>query len=213
VIVAIDGPAASGKGTLAKRLARELGFAHLDTGKIYRAVGRAVLEAGGDPGDAAAAVAAARALDPASLDDPALGADEVAAAASQVAVIPEVRAALLDFQREFAHRPPGGAPGAVLDGRDVGTVVCPDADVKLWVAASAKVRAERRHKELQGRGEARIYARVLAEIEERDKRDSERAVAPLKPAEDAIRIDTSEMDPDAVLAAALAHIDAVRAAP
>jgi cytidylate kinase len=206
--ITIDGPAGAGKGTLAVRLAARLGFAHLDTGKLYRAVGLAVLHAGGDPADAAAAVAAARALDAAAiaagaLADPELAGDRAAAAASKVAAIPAVRQALLDFQRDFAAHPPGGAAGAVLDGRDTGTVVCPGAPAKFFVTASAEVRAERRHKELLARGEASIYARVLAEIRERDERDSSRAVAPLKPAADACLIDTSAMDADAVLATAL----------
>ena len=204
--VAIDGPAASGKGTLARDIASHFGYAHLDTGKLYRGVGLAVLAASGDPADPDAAVAAARALDPQALADPALAGDEAAQAASVVAAIPAVRAALLDFQRTFAGQPPGGAGGAVLDGRDTGTVVCPDADVKFFVTASSEVRAERRHKELLARGEPSIYARVLADIEERDRRDSTRAVAPLRPAPDAILIDTSALDAAAVLDAALAHL-------
>lgn len=209
--ITVDGPAASGKGTLARRLAARFGFAHLDTGKLYRAVGLAVLRAGGDPGDEAAAVAVARALDAGAvaagaLDDPELEGDDAARAASLVAAIPAVRTALLDFQRAFAADPPAGAAGAVLDGRDTGTVVCPDAPIKFFITASAEVRAERRHKELMGRGEASIYARVLADLKERDARDSERAVAPMKAADDALIIDTSAMDADAALAAALDHI-------
>lgn len=206
MIITIDGPAASGKGTLARAIARHYGYAHLDTGKLYRAVGLAVLARGGDPADAAAAAAAARALDPGELDDPALAGDGVAQAASIVAAIPQVRAALLDFQRTFARQPPDGAAGAVLDGRDTGTVVCPDAAVKFFVTASAEVRAERRHKELLARGEPSIYERVLADIEERDRRDSTRAVAPLRPAPDAALIDTSALDAAAVLSTALAHL-------
>jgi cytidylate kinase len=207
MIVAVDGPAASGKGTLARRLARHLGFAHLDSGKLYRAVGHAVLAAGGDPEDAAAATRAAKSLTPAALEDPALLSDAVAAAASKVAAIPCVRAVLLRFQQEFAENPPDGAPGAVIDGRDIGTVVCPGAAVKLFVTADVAVRAERRHKELIGRGEPIIYARVLQDLKERDARDSNRAVAPLRPACDAKMLDTSRMDPDAVFAAALAYIE------
>ena len=206
-VIAIDGPAASGKGTLAKRLAQHFGFAHLDTGKIYRAVGLAVLKAGADPDDAAAAEAAARALQPGALDDPELSSDEAAAAASRVAALSAVRQALLAFQRRFAEHPPDGAPGAVLDGRDVGTVVCPDAQVKLFVTASPEIRAERRHKELLSRGQASIYARVLEEIRERDARDSGRAAAPLRQAEDAFPLDTSAMGPDAAFAAALAFVE------
>ncbi len=210
-IITIDGPAGCGKGTLARRLAERLGYAHLDTGRLYRAVGLAVLRSGNDPDDVQTAVAAARALDAAgiaagALDDPELSGDRAAAAASKVAAIPEVRAALLDFQRAFAVAPPAGAKGAILDGRDTGTVVCPDAPLKLFINASAEVRADRRHKELLARGEASIYARVLAEIKERDERDSTRAVAPLKPAGDARLIDTSSMDADAVLEAALEYI-------
>ncbi len=205
-VIAIDGPAASGKGTLAKRLAAHFGFAHLDTGAIYRAVGRKVLRGGGDPADPAVATAAAAALSPEELHDPALRTDEVAQAASKVAAIDGVRAALLDFQRRFAAHPPGGAAGAVLDGRDVGTVVCPDADVKLYVVASDEVRAMRRVKELQGRGLDAIHAAVLRDMQARDARDRERSIAPLKPAEDAVTLDTSDMDADAVFDTALAII-------
>jgi cytidylate kinase len=207
MIIAVDGPAASGKGTLARRLAGHLGYAHLDSGKLYRAVGYAVLSAGGDPDDATAAVRAAKSLTAAMLDDPALLDDKVAAAASKVAAIPDVRAALLRFQQDFAKNPPSGAPGAVIDGRDIGTVVCPEAEVKFFVTADVAVRAERRHKELIARGETIIYARVLQDLKERDARDSNRAVAPLRPARDAIRLDTSQMDPDAAFAAALAYIE------
>ena len=208
MIVAVDGPAASGKGTIARRLAAHLGYGYLDTGKLYRAVGKAVLDAGQDPDDPAAAVRAAKALDPTMLDDPALGADDVAAAASKVAAISCVRAALLKFQQDFAAAPPGGAKGAVLDGRDIGTVVCPDAEVKIFVTADVAVRADRRHKELIGRGEDSIYAQVLQDLKERDARDSDRAVAPLRPACDAETLDTSDLDPDAAFAAALAYIEA-----
>ncbi|MEX2616010.1 MAG: (d)CMP kinase [Alphaproteobacteria bacterium] len=192
MIVAVDGPAASGKGTLARRLADELGLAYLDTGKIYRAVGYRVLAAGGDPADPEAALAAARALDSSDLSDPALAGDDAADAASKVAVMPAVRDALMAFQRDFAARP----PGAVLDGRDIGTVVCPDADVKLFVTADVETRAERRHKELLDRGEASIYARVLQALADRDTRDRSRSTAPMKAADDAVIVDTTTMDAD-----------------
>ncbi len=203
MIIAIDGPAASGKGTLSRRLAEALGFAHLDTGKLYRAVGHAVQQAGQDPSDAEAAEQAARALDVSRLSHPDLTLDHVADAASKVAAIPGVRRALLDFQRGFAQTPPGGAKGAVLDGRDIGTVICPDAPVKFYVTADVETRAQRRHKELLDRGEASIYARVLEELQARDERDRNRADAPLKAADDAITLDTSAMSPDAVLDRAL----------
>ena len=153
MIVAIDGPSASGKGTLSKRLAAHLGFAHLDTGKLYRAVGMMVLHGGGDPADESVALQAAKSLEPAILADPELGGDIAAVAASKVAAIPSVRDLLLQFQRHFAAVPPGGLKGAVLDGRDIGTVVCPEAEVKLYVTANTDIRAERRHKELVGYGE------------------------------------------------------------
>lgn len=208
VIVAIDGPAAAGKGTLSKRVALAYGFAHLDTGALYRAVGVSVLRAGGDPADADAAARAARALRPDDgiLNDPALRSDEAAQAASKVAAVPEVRAALLDFQRRFAATPPGGAPGAVLDGRDVGTVVCPNADAKLFVTASVEVRAERRLKELRERGIPAIPSDVLEDMKARDARDSQRTVAPLRPAADAFVLDTSALDADQAFAAATAFI-------
>jgi cytidylate kinase len=209
MIIAVDGPAASGKGTLARRIARHMGFAHLDTGRLYRAVGLAVIRADRDPADPEAAEAAARALDPAVLDDPALAGDDAAQAASKVAAIPQVRAALLAFQRAFAERPPDGSAGAVLDGRDIGTVVCPGADIKFFVTASPEVRAERRHKELLNRGEDSIYARVLQDLRERDARDSTRSIAPLEPAEDAIVLDTTDMDADAAFVTAARHIEAV----
>jgi cytidylate kinase len=199
VIVAVDGPAASGKGTLARRLASRLGLAYLDTGLLYRAVGLAVLRAGGDPADARAAVAAAQALDPQALGDPALREDAAAQAASVVAAIPAVRSQLLDFQRKFSQTP----GGAVLDGRDIGTVVCPDADAKLFVTASLEARAARRLKELRERGVEAIHSRVLGDMQERDARDSQRAVSPLVPAADAYVLDTTDLDADAALAKAL----------
>lgn len=208
LIIAIDGPAASGKGTLARRVARALGFAHLDTGSLYRAVGVLVLRADKDPADPVAAAQVARALKPDSaiLDDPDLRTDEAAQAASKVAVVPEVRAALLDFQRSFALTPPGGAPGAVLDGRDVGTVVCPDANAKLFVTASVEVRAQRRLKELQERGIPAIPSDVLEDMKARDARDSQRVIAPLVPADDAYLLDTSAMNADEAFTAAIAFI-------
>ena len=206
MIIAIDGPAASGKGTLARRIARHFGFAYLDTGLLYRAVGLALLRQGEDPANPGAAEAAARTVALSQLRDPALKSDEVGSAASQVAAIPAVRAALLALQRGFAHCPPGGEKGAVLDGRDIGTVICPDADVKLYVTATPEVRAERRHKELLARGVDSIYARVLKELSERDARDTARRTAPLRPAPDALVLDTSGLDADQAFAAAVEYI-------
>jgi cytidylate kinase len=206
MIVAIDGPAAAGKGTLARRLAEHLELAYLDTGLLYRAVGFQVLEAGADPEDAAAAEKAAQSLDSGHFDNPALRTDGVASAASKVSAIPGVRAALLAFQRSFAAHPPGGQKGAVLDGRDIGTVVCPEAAAKLFVTASVEVRAERRLKELRERGEEAIHARVLQDMKERDARDSGRDASPLVPADDALVLDTSDLNADAVFATALDYI-------
>lgn len=206
MIIAIDGPAAAGKGTLARRLAAHLGFAYLDTGLLYRATGKKVLQTGADPADAEAAEAVARDLRAADLEAEGLRTDDVANAASKVASMPPVRAALLDFQRRFAADPPPPAKGAVLDGRDIGTVVCPDADVKLFVTASDEVRAERRAKELREAGHDVITARVLQEMKERDARDRARDVAPLVAAEDAVEIDTSGLDADQVFETALAIV-------
>jgi cytidylate kinase len=197
IIVAIDGPAAAGKGTLARRLAAEFGLAYLDTGSLYRAVAAKLLASGGDPGDGAAAAATAAGLTPADLERPDLRAEGVGEAASRVSAIPGVRKALLAFQRDFARCPPAGKRGAVLDGRDIGTVVCPDACAKLFVTASPEERARRRHEELLGRGEASIYARVLQDMQARDARDAQRDAAPLKPADDAEVLDTSELDVEA----------------
>ena len=210
MIVAIDGPSASGKGTLARRLAEALDFAYLDTGMLYRATGAAVLAAGADPGEAAAAVEAARALELSDLDRAGLRGEAVAQAASIVAVMPGVRGALLGLQRGFAAVPPGGKAGAVLDGRDIGTVVCPEAEVKIFVTASLEGRARRRHKELLERGEASIYARVVQEMRARDRRDSERAAAPLRPAPDAVVLDTNELDAGDAFRAALEIVDSRR---
>ena len=202
LIIAIDGPAASGKGTLARRLAARFGLAHLDTGRLYRATGLAVLDAGGDPADPVAAEKAARNLDLSRLTSSRLRDEDVGRAASLVAAIPAARAALLDVQRRFAQHPPqvgnSAAKGAVLDGRDIGSVVCPDATVKLFLVASAESRAERRVKELRQGGAAAIYDAVLQDMRERDARDSERRVAPLAAAPDAITIDTTLLDAEQV---------------
>ena len=193
--VAIDGPAAAGKGTISKAVAAHFGFAHLDTGLPYRAVGAKVL-AGADT------VAAARALDPVDLEDDSLRTPEVAQAASEVAVIPEVRAALVAFQKDFARR----EGGAVLDGRDIGTVICPDAEVKLFVTASAECRAERRWQELRAKGMDVALETVIADVMARDERDSSRATAPLAAAGDAVVIDTSDLSIEEAVAEAVAVI-------
>ncbi len=206
MIIAIDGPAAAGKGTLARRLADRFDLALLDTGLLYRAVGMKVVRGGGDAGDAEAAARMARDLTAADLAAPDLRDDVAANAASKVAAVPAVRAALLDYQRNFATNPPEGKKGAILDGRDIGTVVCPDADVKLFVTASVEVRAERRLKELRERRLEAIHSRVLQDMKERDARDGGRDVAPLVAAEDSFVLDTSDLDADAVLAAALGFI-------
>jgi len=202
VIIAVDGPAASGKGTLARRLARHFGLNYLDTGSLYRAVAFRALAAGADPADPDAAVAAAKQVEPRDLDDPRLRDDKVAQAASVVAAIPGVRAALLAFQREFARR----GKGAVLDGRDIGTVVCPDADAKVFLTATVEARAFRRFKELQAAGGAAIYERVLQDMKLRDARDRERRTAPLQRASDAFELDTTALDADAAFAAVLRYI-------
>jgi cytidylate kinase len=197
-VIAIDGPAASGKGTLASRLAEHLGFAHLDTGALYRATAFLVLDQAGDPADPVVAAKAAGLVHPRLLSDPRLRGEAVSAAASVVASIPVVRQTLLDLQRNFAAHPPKPAKGAILDGRDVGSVVCPTAAVKLFVTASAEERARRRVEELRQRGTAAIFADVLRDLEERDARDIERRAAPLVAAPDAIVIDTTTLDADAV---------------
>ncbi len=202
MIIAIDGPAASGKGTLGKRIADRFGLNHLDTGLLYRAVARDVRLKGADPSDVQAAAAAARALDPVSLDDPRLRGPGAGEAASIVARIPQVRAALLEFQRAFASQP----LGAVIDGRDIGTVVCPDADVKIYVTASPEVRARRRFLELQGRGEPADYATVLEDIRRRDQRDAAREASPMRAAADAFLLDTSDLDIEAAFDAAVGEI-------
>ncbi|MFG1381012.1 (d)CMP kinase [Xanthobacter versatilis] len=206
MVIAIDGPAASGKGTLARRLAAYYGLPHLDTGLLYRAVG-AIVSAQGRLQDEAASVEAARTLDVATLDPEALRTAELGEAASVVAARGGVRAALLDLQHRFAAQP----GGAVLDGRDIGTVICPKAQAKLFVTASPEVRAERRHRELIGRGEDVAYETVLADIRKRDERDSARAAAPLVQADDAVLLDTSALDIAQAFAAALAIVEARRA--
>ncbi|MEZ5839711.1 MAG: (d)CMP kinase [Hyphomicrobiales bacterium] len=207
MIIAVDGPAASGKGTLSRRIATHYGLNHLDTGLLYRAVGQAVLDKGLEPANVAAATAAAEALDLTQLGaDPRLREEAAAEASSVVAAIPSVRAALLDQQRRFAAM----APGAVLDGRDIGTVVCPDAEVKLFVTASPEERARRRTAELAGKGLAADYETILADIRKRDDRDMNRASAPLVPAADAFYLDTSTLGIDEVFTRARVHIDLVR---
>ncbi len=198
MIIAIDGPAAAGKGTLARRLAAEFDFAYLDTGSLYRAVGLGVLRAGKSADDSDAAAQVSEGLDPALLGDPALREERTGDAASKVAAMPEVRTNLLEFQRNFSIHPPGGKQGAVLDGRDIGTVVCPDAGLKLYVTASAEVRARRRFLELKDRDSAVSFEQILADVEARDARDTGRADAPLRPAEDALLLDTTELAIDAV---------------
>jgi len=198
MIIAIDGPSASGKGTLGRALAAKLGYHYLDTGALYRMVGLSVQRRGLDPADEEAATAIAASLDPASFQDAELRGEGVGSYASKVAVLPKVRAALLKFQRDFAAR----QPGSVLDGRDIGTVVCPDADFKFYVTASVAARAERRHREHP----ASDLAVISADIKARDERDTGRAIAPLKPADDAIIIDNSELTPHEALDAVLAAI-------
>lgn len=204
MIIAIDGPSASGKGVLARRLARHLGLAHLETGALYRAVALKVARAGGGEEPAAAA---ARSLQPHELADPELRAEAIGELASRLAALQPVRDALLDFQRGFAAQPPGGAGGAVLDGRDVGTVVCPEADHKIFLTARTEIRAARRAKELRGKGLAVIDSAVLEDMRRRDARDSERAAAPLKAAPDALVLDTSDLDEEQAFRAALAFIE------
>jgi cytidylate kinase len=207
IVIAIDGPAASGKGTLARRLAAHYGFAYLDTGSLYRAVGHAVMAAGGNPADETAAVAAARALDVSQIDEKAIRTREAGEAASLVAVMQPVRDAILDFQRDFAANPPGGKKGAVLDGRDIGTVVCPDARVKFFVTARPEIRAHRRWLELKGSGSDVSEAQVLEDTKERDRRDAERATSPMRPAADAHLLDTSDLSIEAAFGEAVRIIE------
>ncbi len=206
MIIAIDGPAASGKGTLARRLAEHYGLPHLDTGLLYRAVAASVLAAGRDPDDIEAAVAAARALNLADFDETRLRGREMGEAASIVAAMPQVRAALLAAQRDFARRP----GGAVLDGRDIGAVICPEAEVKIFVTASPEARAGRRALELAERGERADTAAILADIARRDARDSERAEAPLRAAADAVLLDTTAMSVEAAFAESLRIVESRR---
>jgi cytidylate kinase len=213
IVIAVDGTAASGKGTLAKKLARHFGFTHLDSGSLYRLVALGVVEAGGDPNKESDAVKAAAAIDPSRADDPRIRAGEIGSAASLVSVFPAVRVALLDYQRQFAKQ----ESGAVIDGRDIGTVVCPDAPAKLFVDAAPEVRAHRRWLELKARGDNPDEAALLRDIQERDARDKGRAVAPLRPAPDAALLDTTHLGIDAAFAAALAlvkpKIEALKARP
>jgi cytidylate kinase len=203
VIVAIDGPAASGKGTLARRLAEHYGLPHLDTGLLYRATARTLIDEGRRLDDVAAAVKAARGLALIDFDEAALRGREMGEAASVVAAIPEVRAALVEAQQTFARRP----GGAVLDGRDIGTVICPDATVKIFVTASPETRAQRRALELRSRAEPSDYAKVLADILNRDRRDSSRSTAPLKPAADAMILDTTDLDVEDTVREALRLVE------
>lgn len=207
MIIAIDGPAASGKGTLGKRLAAHFGLRHLDTGLLYRAVAKAMLDAGLPLDDEAAAAAAASSLEVERLDEAILKRNGFGEVASVISAYPTVRAALLDLQRTFAAAP----PGAVLDGRDIGTVICPGADVKIFVTATPEVRARRRARELAARGEAVDEAAVLADIRQRDARDMTRAAAPLRPAADAHLLDTTHLDIDAAFRAAVAIVEAAGA--
>jgi CMP/dCMP kinase len=202
MIIAVDGPSAAGKGTIARAVATHLGYHFLDTGSLYRMVGLAMITAGKTADDVAAAVGFAKTLEPAKIQDRDLRTETVAAMASEVAAIPEVRTALLEFQRQFAKR----QPGAILDGRDIGTIVCPDADLKFFVTASTQVRATRRRAELKTLGVQADYETVLVDIMARDERDANRKSAPTKQADDAIMIDTSELDREEVIAAVMGVI-------
>lgn len=206
MIIAIDGPAASGKGTLGKKLAAHYGLRHLDTGLLYRAVAKSVLDAGKRPEDKAAAIAAAQALNPTGFEEAILKSHAIGEAASLVSAVPEVRAALVNFQRSFAAAP----PGAVMDGRDIGTVICPAADVKIFVTATPEVRAQRRASEYQAAGRAIDAAAVLADIRARDERDTQRPISPLKQAADAHLLDTTNMDISTAIRAAIDIVEASR---
>lgn len=208
-VIAIDGTFASGKGTLAKRLAAHFGYAYLDTGKLYRAVGLRALDANTDITDGKALAKLAAKIKPIELDNPALKSGAVGAAASKVAVHTEVRTALYDFQRNFAAKPGKAFKGAVLDGRDIGTVICPDADVKLYVDAKPEIRAERRYKELLSYGEDTTLGKVAADLAERDHRDQNRAAAPLRPAENSHLLDTTNLSIDAAFLRAQVLVEAL----
>jgi cytidylate kinase len=206
-VIAIDGPAAAGKGTLARKLSSHYGFAYLDTGSLYRAVGQAVRDQGLDPSNAEAALKAAQTLDVSKIDERAIRTREAGEAASVVAVMQPVRDAILQFQRDFAANPPGGLPGAVLDGRDIGTVVCPQADVKIYVTASPEIRAHRRWLELKTSGSEVSEAQVLEDTRERDRRDSGRTTSPMRPADDAHLLDTTNLSIEAAFGEAVRIID------
>ena len=210
LVIALDGPAASGKGTLARRIAAHFNYAYLDTGSLYRAVAYDVLRRGEAPADESAGLRAAKALDPAMLDDPdilaALRTDAVGTAASVVAAQPDARSAILQIQRDIADTPPDGKAGAVLDGRDIGTIVCPDAAHKIFVTARAEIRAERRWQELRQHDPQVSLEGVLADLKARDQRDSARATAPMRAAQDAHLLDTSDLSIEEAFAAALALV-------
>jgi cytidylate kinase len=212
VVIAIDGTSACGKGTLARKLARHYGFAHLDSGALYRLVALGVISKGGNPSRSDDAIRAAREIDPESINDPHLRTAEVGEAASIVAAVPEVRAAVLSFQREFASHPPGGAGGAVIDGRDIGTIICPDATAKLFIDATPRVRAMRRWLELKQRSDTAESTlpqieKIEADLLARDHRDRTRKTAPLRQADDAVLLDTSDLDIEAAFVKALALIN------
>ena len=205
-LIAVDGPAASGKGTLARQIADHYDFAYLDTGLLYRAIGYAIIKGPGDINNPTHALKAAAELDPTELNNPKLRSETVGKAASIIATSSEVREGLLKFQKSFAYNPPNGKMGSVLDGRDIGTVVCSDADRKIFVQADISIRAIRRYKELRSRGLNAIHARVLQELKDRDARDSSRETSPLIPAKDAFILDTTFLDPERVFTAALKYV-------